>query len=420
MNKAVITSYARTPLSSQNGKEFIRTSIPELAVAPFIAAVERSRLGKSDVDGVVMGQMSSGTGEATNLARHVALKAGLDFGTACGYTVNRVCGSGFTAVINNMMEMWVGEGNVYIAAGCEMNSHRLVSLPLSFLWTGIPRGGVTLGGWDYDGDPCTPVEVFGPIPSMGFTADKAARIYGVTREDSDVFAYDSQMKAKKAQDSGRFDAEIIPIEVKIADKKGRISTLTYDKDLHLKPNSTLEVMRTLPAVFDEHGIVTAGSASGSVDGAAAIVLMTEDEATRRELQPIAYLNAFAYAGVDPTIMGVGPAPAIMKLLKKTGLTIDQIDVVEINEAFAAQVLACMKILSSELGTDCYIGSPFYKKLNINGGAVAIGHPEGCTGVRLTMTVAEELRRTGKRYGICSACIGGGMGVAILLENAQLS
>ena len=418
MKRIVITSYARTPLSSQNGREFIQTSIPELAVVPFNAAIERSRLGKRDVDGVVMGQMDSGTREATNLARHVALKAGLDYDTACGYTVNRVCGSGFTAVINNMMEMWVGEGSVYIAAGCEMNSHKLISLPLSFSWTGIPKEGITLGGWG-ESDPCTPTEIFGVIPSMGFTADKAARIYGVTREDSDVFAYDSQMKAKKAQDSGRFNDEIIPIEVKSADKKGKISTTVYDKDLHLKPNSTLEVMRTLRAVFDKDGVVTAGSASGSVDGAAALVMMTEEEAKKRDLQPIAYLNAFAYAGVDPTIMGIGPAPAIIKLLKKAGLTIGEIGVVEINEAFAAQVCACLKILSTELGTDCYIGSPFYEKLNPNGGAVAIGHPEGCTGIRLTMTVAEELKRTGTRYGICSACIGGGMGVAILLENALI-
>ena len=419
MKRVVITSYARTPLSSQNGREFIQTSIPELAVAPFKAAIERSQLGTRDVDGVVMGQMDSGTGEATNLARHVALKAGLDCETACGYTVNRVCGSGFTAVTNNMMELWVEEGSVYVAAGCEMNSHKLVSLPLSFAWTGIPKDGITLGGWHGVSDPCTPVELYGVIQGMGFTADKAARVYGVTREDSDVFAYDSQMKAKKAQDSGRFDDEIIPIEVNNTDRKGKITTTVYDKDLHLKPYSTLEVMRTLRPVFEKDGVVTAGSSSGSVDGAAALVMMTEEEAKRRSLQPIAYLNAFAFAGVDPTIMGIGPAPAIMKLLKKTGLKIGDISVVEINEAFAAQVCACLKILSTETGTDCYIGSPFYEKLNPNGGAVAIGHPEGCTGVRLTMTVAEELKRTGNRYGICSACIGGGMGAAILLENALI-
>jgi acetyl-CoA C-acetyltransferase len=416
MKRVVITSYARTPLSSQNGREFLQVSIPELALIPFKAAIKRSGLGRSDIDGVIMGQMSSGTGEAMNLARHVALKAELDYETACGYTVNRVCGSGFTAVINNMTDMWIGESNVCVAAGCEMNSHQLVSLPLSFSWTGIPRGGIVLGGRDYQGDPCTPIDVFGVIPSMGFTADKAARLYGVTREDSDQFAYDSQMKAKKAQESGRFDAEIVPVEVKTADKKGKITAVFYDRDMHLKPHSTLEVMRTLPPVFDKEGTVTAGSASGSVDGAAAIVLMTEEEAVRRELQPIAYVNAFAYAGVDPTVMGIGPAPAILKLLKKTGLTLDEIGVLEINEAFAAQVLACLKIFTQELGADHYIGSPLYERLNPNGGAVAIGHPEGCTGVRLTMTVAEELRRTGKRFGICSACIGGGMGVAILLEN----
>ena len=411
MTRCVITSYARTPLDSQSGKEFKELSIPEMAVVPVKAAIERSNLGRSDVDGLVMGNAST-NGQASNLGRHVALKAGLDFETALAYTVHRVCGSGFTAVTNCMMEMWANEGNVYVAAGAEMLSHNMVSLPVSFGWTGIPRGGILLGGrWKGGGD--APDEIYGAMYGPAFTVEKAARIHGINREDSDQFAYESQMKMKKAQESGRFDNEIVPLEAPVTDKKGKTEMLTFDKDLHPKPYTELDVIAKLPPAFEKDGVITAANASGNTDGAAAIVIMTEEECQKRGLTPIAYLNAFAYGGVDPTLMGTGPVPALQKLLKKTNLTFDDIDVLEINEAFATQVLTCLKML------DQYMDKPLYQRLNPNGGAVAIGHPTGMTGVRITMTVAEELRRTGKKYGIASACIGGGMGAAILLENAQI-
>ncbi|MCL2121226.1 MAG: thiolase family protein [Clostridiales bacterium] len=408
MERVVVTSFARTPFSSQNGKEFQEIKLPDLAFVPMMAAMERSRLGKSDVDGVIAGVMNQ-AGEGGNLARVLALKADLDTSTATGYTLNRICGSGFTTVTNSMMELWTGQGKVNVAVGAEMNSHSLISLPLSVAWTGIPRGGVMLGGRaGGDGTP----QKYGDTSPMG-TTEKQAEIYGVTREDADFFAYESQMKAKRAQDEGRLAVEIVPIEAPQTDRRGKVTMIPHDKDLHLKPYTQLDVLATLKPVYKENGVVTAGNASGSVDGAASVVLMTESEAKRRELPPVAFLNDFAFVGVDPDVMGTGPAPAIQKLLKKTNLKLDDIDVIEINEAFAAQVLACMKILEVDFK------SSFYKKLNPNGGAVSIGHPEGGTGVRLTMTVAEELRRTGKRYGIASACIGGGMGVAILLENAQI-
>jgi acetyl-CoA C-acetyltransferase len=413
MSRIVITSYARTPLDSQKGQEFREMSIPELAVIPVNAAIERSRLGSKDVDGLIMGNVGQGTGEATNLGRHVALKAKLDYTTALAYTVNRVCGSGFQAVASSMMEIWAGEGNVYVAAGCEMNSHHLISLPLSFSWTGIPRGGALLGGRNYEGDPCNPNEIYGVMYGPAFTVEKASRIYGITREESDQFSYDSQMKMKKAQAGGRFANEIVPVEYPQTDRKRKVTMVKCDTDLHPKPNTTVEVLSTLPPAFEKDGVVTAGSSSGSNDGAAALVIMTEEEAKKRDLKPIAYLNAFAFGGVDPTLMGTGPVPAIQKLLKKTDLTLDAIDVLEINEAFSAQVLSCLKLFGQ------YMDSPLYQRLNPNGGAVSIGHPEGCTGARLTMTVAEELRLTGKKYGIASACIGGGQGAAILLENAQV-
>jgi acetyl-CoA acetyltransferase family protein len=323
-----------------------------------------------------------------------------------------------------MMELWAGEGDVYIAAGCEMDSHRLVSLPLDFLWKGIPRGGALLGGPTYDGDLCYPSERFGkkwvaddgteiPLYGPAFTVEKAAKIYGVTREEADRFAYDSQMKMKRAQEEDRFADEIIPIEFPTTDKRGKTEMTFCDKDLHPKPFTTPEGLKKLAPAFVKDGVVTAGNASGSVDGAAAIALMKESEAQKRGLAPIAYLNAFAFGGVDPTVMGTGPVPAIQKLFKKAGLEFEDVDVIEINEAFSAQVVCCMKMFGFGFDSD------FYRKLNPNGGATAIGHPEGCTGVRLTMTVAEELRRTGKRYGIASACIGGGQGAAVLLENANL-
>ncbi|MDR1028725.1 MAG: thiolase family protein [Clostridiales Family XIII bacterium] len=421
--RIVITAIARTPLDSQKGQEFREMSIPELAVIPVKSVLARSGLGESDVDGLIMGQMSQGTGEAGNLARHVALKAGLDVTTALGYTVNRICGSGFQAVACAMMELWANEGDVYIAAGCEMDSHRLVSLPLNFSWVGIPRGGALLGGSEYDGDLCYPSERFGkkwvaddgtavPLYGPAFTVEKAAKIYGVTREEADRFAYDSQMKMKRAQDENRFEDEIVPIAYPSTDKRGKTESVRCDRDLHPKPFTTPEGLQKLSPAFVPGGVVTAGNASGAVDGAAAIVLMKEDEARRRNLHPIAYLNAFAFGGVDPTVMGTGPVPAIQKLFDKTGVGFDDVDVFEINEAFCAQVVCCMKMFGFGFESD------FYRKLNPNGGATAIGHPEGCTGVRLTMTVAEELRRTGKRYGVASACIGGGQGAAILVENAD--
>lgn len=413
MKNLVITSYARTPLDSQKGHEFQEMTLPEMAVLPVKAAIERSRLGKGDVDFLVMGNNQGAAGQASNLGRHVALKAGLDYETALGYTIDMVCGSGFQAVAAVMRGLWCEEGGVAIAAGAEMLSHRLISLPISFAWTGIPKGGILLGGANYDGDPCAPNEIYGRIYGPAFTVEKAARMYGVTREEADIFAYQSQMKMKKAQETGRFDNEIVPFEVRQTDKKGRTTTVVYDKDLHPKPWTTMEGLAGLKPAFEKDGIITAGNASGNNDGAAALVVMTEEEARKRDLTPIAYLRAYAFAGVDPTIMGTGPVPALRKLLKKTGLTFDEIDVLEINEAFAAQVVTCLKML------DISMDSPIYQRLNPNGGAVSIGHPTGCTGVRITMTVAEELRRTGKKYGIASACIGGGQGAAILLENAQV-
>jgi acetyl-CoA C-acetyltransferase len=420
--RATITSFARTPFDSQKNGEFREMYVQDLAAIPVKEAVKRSNLAADDVDGVVFGQIHQGSSEVSNLARHVALLAGLDESTAQAYTVNRICGSGFQAVASAVMELWAGQGDVYVAGGAEMNSHKLYALPFDFSWTGVPRGGVLLGGPGYDGDLTYPAGRYGtewvaddgtavPLRGPAFTVEKASKILGVTRAEADRFAYDSQMKMKRAQEEGRFADEIVPVDYPVTGKRGRIETVRCDTDLHPKPQTTTEGLAGLPAAFVKGGVVTAGSASGAVDGAAAIVLMKEEEAARRGLKPLAYINAFAFAGVDPTIMGTGPVAAINKLFKRTGIGFGDIDIFEINEAFCAQVVCCMKMFGFGFESD------FYKKLNPNGGATAIGHPEGCTGVRLTLTVAEELRRKGLRYGVASACIGGGQGAAILIENA---
>ena len=424
MERIVMTSYARTPLDSQKGKEFQEMSIPDLALASFKAALERSKLGNRDVDGVVAGNVNQGTGEALNLGRHLALKAGLDIDTAQAYTVNRICGSGFQAVASCMMQIWAGEGDVFVAAGCEMNSHKMISLPLDYAWKGMPKGGIVLGGGP-KGDASFPLDRFGTeyvaedgtvIPYMGpaLTVEKAAKLYNVSREEADIFANDSQAKMKRAQAENRFENEIVPIEYPVTDRKGKVTMVKCDTDLHPKPDTNMEGLAKLPPAFVPGGVVTAGNASGSVDGSASIVLMSETEQKRRGLPNLGYVNAFAFAGCDPTIMGTGPVPAIQRLFAKTGMGFDDIDAIEINEAFAAQVVSCIKLFGEE------IGGKIYQKLNPNGGAVSIGHPEGCTGVRLTMTMAEELRRTGKRFGVSAACIGGGQGGAVLIENPDFA
>ncbi len=408
--RLVITSFARTPLDSQKGREFIEMAIPEMAVVAAKAAIERSNLGRSEVESFILGQVDSSTGEAGNLARHVALKCGLDYETALGFTVNRVCGSGFQAVASSMMEIWCDNATVCVAGGAEMCSHTLMALPLSVAWLGL-RPGMQLGARNYEGDACAPNEIYGYLYGPGATVENIGRKYKIPREDADLFAYQSQMKMKAAQESGRFDCEIVPFEVRHTDRKGRVEKVVYDKDLHPKPYTTLEGLAALKPAFEPpDGTITAGNASGSNSGAAAMVIMPEEEALRRGLTPIAYLNAFAFGGVDPRLMGMGPVPAINRLLAKTNLKLEDINVLEINEAFATQVLGCLV----ELGN--YIGTPLYERLNPNGGAIAIGHPPGCTGSRIIGSVANELRITGKKYGIASACIGGGQGVAVLIEH----
>ncbi|MDI6824557.1 MAG: thiolase family protein [Bacillota bacterium] len=406
MKRVVITSYARTPFGRFLGA-LKEVPVQDLATIAVKEAVRRSHLSGNEVDEVVCGHVM-GTPEAGNIGRRVAVQAGLGESTT-GFTVNRICGSGIQAVVSAAQEIQLGAAEIVVAAGAESLSRVPYYLPLSVRYEGLRNLNKTLLCFNEEYAKHTAPEDLYPIRSMGETAENLVALYHIPREDQDLFAYESQMKAKKAADSGRFAMEIVPVEVKAGKQ-----TFTVQVDEHPRPDTTIEALAKLRPAFKEGGTVTAGNSSGLNDGAGALVLMSEEKCRQLGLTPLALVGEYAVHGVNPTIMGIGPVGAIQKLLRKTGLSLDDIEVLEINEAFAAQVLACMK----ELGQ--YIGSPLYSRLNPNGGAIPLGHPLGATGVRLVGTLCLELQTRGLRYGIASACIGGGQGIALLLENPATS
>ena len=298
--------------------------------------------------------------------------------------------------------------DIAVAGGAENLSRVPYYLPLETRYSPLRNGNTTLYcSNEMFARNCQPLDRF-PHLNMGLTGENVVAHHNISREDQDLFAYHSQMKARAAMESGRFAEEIVPVEVKT--KKG--STF-FQVDEHPRPDVTLEGLAKMKSAFKKDGSVTAGNSSGMNDAAAALVIMTEEKANSLGLKPLAYIGAYAFSGIDPAIMGLGPVGAITKLLKKTGLRLEDIDLLEINEAFAGQTLGCLK----ELGN--YIGTPLYERLNVNGGAVALGHPLGMSGARLVGTIAQEFQhRQDARYGIASACIGGGMGIALLLENVK--
>ena len=404
MKRYCITSFSRTPVGAFLG-DLKEVPVQDLASLAIQEAAKRSCLGATDVQGVVLGHVM-GTSEAANLARLAALQAGLDEATP-GYTVNRVCGSGIQAVISAVQEMQGCNYDIMIAGGAESLSRVPYYLPLETRYQPLRNSSSKLlCSNERMAQTASPLGKYPFIESMGITAENIIERYGISREDQDRFAYDSQMKTKRAVESGRFAEEIVPVEIKT--RKG---TVTVAKDGHPRPDTTPELLAALKPVFKTGGTVTAGNSSGMNDAAAALVIMTEDKAKELGLKPLAYIGSYAFHGVDPSVMGLGPVGAIQKVLAQTGLTLDDIDLLEINEAFAGQVLGCCK----ELGN--YLGTELYNRLNVNGGACALGHPLGMSGARLVGTLAYEFQhRSDARYGIASACIGGGMGIALLLEN----
>ncbi len=405
MKRVVITSYARTPIGAFLGglKE---VPVEELATIAVKEAIKRSNLSREDIDEVVLGHVIS-TADAGNLARVVALTSGLKEETT-GLTVNRICGSGIQAVISAAQEIQTNTSNVVIAGGAESLSRVPYYLPLETRYQGLRNLNKTLlcSNEEY-ARHTQPDNIYGPIASMGMTAENIVELKGIPREDQDYFAYESHMKAAKAMSNGRFAEEIVPVEIKT--KKGSI---IIDKDEHVRPDTNLEKLAKLKPAFKAGGTVTAGNSSGMNDAAAALVLMSEEKCLALGLKPLAYVNEYAFTGIDPRIMGLGPVEAIKKTLYKSGLSLKDIDLLEINEAFAGQVLGCLK----ELGN--YMGNPLFERLNVNGGACALGHPLGMSGARLVGTVCQEFQHRDVRYGIASACIGGGMGIAVLLEKPQ--
>jgi acetyl-CoA acetyltransferase family protein len=390
MKEVFILGGARTPMTEYVGA---LKDVPALELGAIAArgALLKSGVKAEQVDEVVFGNVLQTSADAHYGARHVALKAGIPIEVPA-LTVNRLCGSGLQAVISGAQQIQLGEAAIVLTGGTENMSQA------PHVIRGL-RGGLKLGQGKLEDSlyECLLDTMCGLF--MAQTAERCAAHYGISREEQDLYALRSHQRATDAWASGRFADEVVPVDVKT--RKG---TTVVDRDDHLRADTTLEALARLPAAFSREGTVTAGNASGIVDGAAAMLLASGEAVRRHGLTPLARLGAAAAVGVDPAMMGMGPAPAIRKVLERSGLTLESIDLFEINEAFAAQYLAVEK----ELGLE-------REKVNVNGGAIALGHPLGMTGARLLLTTILELRRRGKQRGIASACIGGGQGIAALVE-----
>jgi len=387
----VIVAGARTPMSRYSGA-FSDVSAIDLAAAASKEAILRSKADPADFDHAIFGNVMQTSADALYGARHVALKAGLKTETPA-VTVNRLCGSGIESIAQAAQRLLLGESELILAGGME----NMTQAP--FVIRGL-RSGLKLGGGALEDSLMAGLtDTYCGLP-MALTAEKLAEQYGITRRDADAYALRSQQAADAAYKACRMKEELVPVAVKQGKK-----TIVVSEDDHRRPDTTMEILEKLQPSFKKDGIVTAGNASGIVDGAAAVVVTREKTAKERGLKPIGRIISWATTGVDPSIMGIGPVPSSQKALKAAGLTIEQMDRVEVNEAFAAQYLAVEKALG--LNRD---------KTNVNGGAIALGHPLGASGTRLTITLLNELRRNGLRYGLATACIGGGQGIAMILES----
>jgi 3-oxoadipyl-CoA thiolase len=400
MRDAWICDAVRTPIGRYGGA-LSTVRADDLAARAIEAVVERNGLATDRVDDVYLG-CTNGAGEDNrNVARMAALIAGLPE-TTPGATVNRLCASGLEAVSQAARAIKAQEADLVLAGGVEsMSRSPFVMLKPE---RGLPRGNMemvdTTIGWRFVNprlaERCS-------AEGMGETAENVAARYSVTREDQDAFAVESHRRASRAQDAGRFDDEIVAVDA--PQPKG--APVTVHSDEGPRPDPDPDKMAKLKPVFRDGGTVTAGNSSPINDGAACVVVAGEDTASELGLTPIARVVATGGAGVDPAYMGIGPVPATRRALELAGLSIGDIDLVELNEAFAAQVLPCMR----ELGID-------HSRLNVNGGAIALGHPLGCSGARLVTTLAHEMRRRGVRYGLATMCIGVGQGLAMIIERAR--
>jgi acetyl-CoA acetyltransferase family protein len=390
MSEVLILGGKRTPMTEYNGalSDFSAIDLGSIASK---AALESTGVEPGNVQHVVFGNALQTSGDAIYGARHVALKAGVPVHVPA-LTVNRLCGSGIQSIVEAAHLIQLGEANVVLAGGMES----LTQAPHVIRGA---RKGFRLGeGKLEDMLQVALLDSYCGL-YMAQTSDNLARQHQISREDQDAYALRSQKAAAAALETGKFKDEITPVV--ISSRKGNI---TIDHDDHMRPETTLEGLAQLKPHFSKDGFVTAGNASGIVDGAAAVVVANSREAERQNLRPLGRIVSWAYTGVDPSIMGIGPVSASQEALKKAGLKVDDIDLVEVNEAFAGQYLAVEKVLG--LHRD---------RTNVNGGAIALGHPLAASGTRLVLTVLLELRRRGKKYGLATACIGGGQGIAMIVE-----
>ncbi|KOS04470.1 acetyl-CoA C-acetyltransferase [Paenibacillus polymyxa] len=394
MKKVALVSPLRTAVGSFN-KTLAPLSASELGATVMTACLQQSKLEPSLIDQIYLGNVLQ-AGNGQNPARQAALKAGIPIDVP-ETTINTVCGSGLHAVALAYNSILAEQGNIVLAGGMESMSNAPYLLRNA-------RNGYKLGNGELvdslvaDGLTC-PINHY----HMGITAENVAEKYGISRLEQDEFAYQSQLKAVEAKNKKLFEEQIVPVMIKT--KK---ETISFTEDEHIRGNTTQEKLSQLKPAFKENGTVTAGNASGINDGAAAVLVVSEDKCKEHALKPLAYIKGYSLVGVDPAYMGMGPVKAISTLLKQQGISIDAIDLFEINEAFASQALAVVK----ELGV-----SP--EKVNVNGGAIAIGHPVGASGARILTTLVHEMVRRSSRYGIASLCIGTGMGIAMLVENALI-
>jgi len=390
MEDVVIVSAARTPVGSFNGA-FGSVPAQDLGSTALTAAITRAGLEPGDIDEVILGQVL-GAAQGQNPARQAARNAGLpDEKTAFG--INQLCGSGLRTVALAAQQVRSGESSIVVAGGMESMSQAQHSAYL--------RGGTKMGALELT-DTMLKDGLWDAFHGyhMGVTAENVAQKYQITREDQDNFAVASQNKASAASTGGRFKDEIAPVTV-----KGRKGDTVVETDEYIRHDSNIEAMRKLRPAFSKEGTVTAGNASGINDGAAALVVMTAREAARRGLKPLARIASFATAGVDPAIMGTGPIPSSRKALERAGWSVADLDLIESNEAFAAQSLAVVR----DLGLDT-------SKVNVNGGAIAIGHPIGASGARVLTTLLFEMQKRDAKKGLATLCVGGGMGVAMCVER----
>jgi acetyl-CoA acyltransferase len=392
MREVVIASAVRTAIGKAPRGTLKTTRPDDLAAFAIAGALERiPQLDKSEIEDVILGCAMPEAEQGMNVARVASFRAGLPI-TASGMTINRYCASGLQSIALAADRIRGGSAEVIIAGGTESMSY-------------VPFGGnkISVNPWLVEHYP-------GSYMSMGLTAERVAAHYGITREQMDHFSYDSHQKALAAIGLGKFDDEIVPVNVttSVVNGKGKAKSVesTFLKDEGPRADTSLEALAKLKPVFHAKGTVTAGNSSQTSDGAAAAVVMSAERASQLGIKPLAKFIAFAYAGCDPEEMGIGPIHAIPKVLKMAGLSLEDIGLFELNEAFAAQSLAVLKVL----GIDA-------SKVNVNGGAIALGHPLGCTGAKLTATLLREMPRQGVKYGIVTMCVGGGMGAAGIFEAA---